>query len=679
MMATITVIDSEGKVDFNFPLADKPVRLGKGENCNKVLPELPVSGPQLEIEYDAGQNRLLARRLSSDCEVWIGDQRIGDGSAIWPAEIELRIGTYRLTNDLGSANRPISAQDGFSVEIKSGEDYLSLTPGAPMNCSLRITNQSARNVTGALHVEINGQPIKWCAGAGNMGRAFTPYEERTFTLTFTAPTDSTVKAGTYQVDVTAIPDSKVEKFRSGGDSLTAIVERFPQHSQRIDRLLRFNPLFGFIFRSARFNFEVNNTGNCDDTYSLATAPNSDSDERTEYQFTDTGAPKTSLEAAVGNVNAAQLQVQRPLLWFPLWKGHRFNASIANSANQIVRFTQLSVVWLILVTGLLGWLGWHAGMILLKPKFEIEKTGFKPDKIEAGDKVEVFWKALRASTVDIYQVMGNQQQPKSLLQNRAGSSEGEEIGPFEKDIELLFIARNFWGEDRTTLPIPVGFQEATIRFITENPKRLQLTETGSVDMSVEFEVVKGKFISEVTINGDPVTEVAGKYSYPISPEGSKQYVVEVRYSNSQKVTKDTFRVIVDKPTPTPSATPTPSPTPLTDCSLSAIWPATVVERMERRRNATNIHRGDMIDLKWEVRDADRIKITQQTDGNGPTTFLESTRVADKQEVIPPLKRSTTFTLIAFKNGQQTICNSVRIVVNCKDRSLTNLLGEWKPCR
>lgn len=685
MMVTITVFDPTGQVDFSFPITDKPVRLGKGEGCHKILSELPANGPQLEIEFETDQNRLLVRRLSSASEVCIGDQKIGGDGEIWSAGSELRIGSYRLTNDLGAANGPISSQDRFSVEAKTGENYLSLTPGVPMNCSLRVTNHSDREVTGALLVEINGQPVKWCTGAGNMGRAFTPNEERTFTLTFTAPTNSTVKAGTYQLDVTAIPDSRVEKFRSGGNSITVIVERFTQHSHRIDRLLRFNPLLGFIFRSARFNFEVNNIGNCDDTYSLAAAPNSDSDERTEYRFIDTGAPKASLEVGVGNSNAAQLQVKRPLLWFPMWKGHRFNASIANSANQIIRFTQLSVIWLVLIIAGLGWLGWLGMKILMGPgfaqppiaslsKLDVNREGGNPDDpIKAGDSVTVTWNAPNASVVDIYQVGDNDALKTIVKDHKAEDQKFTITGGFDKMVKLRVVARNSFGQAEKDIDVPIDFVPAKVQFNPTSPVRLVLDpSSGGQSPGIKIGwVVEGKAISGVTFDGEAVEKIDSRYKYP---SASTTYDLAVNYSNNQKSLVRKFDVVVIIPTPTPPPSPTPTP-PAPECfRFRPEWP--VGSDKAAKRNANSIKKGDQVLLVWEVKGADSIRI-MQNDGVGDSNLTQTNQASGQVDISP--QRTTSYSLIAVKAGQQITCRPVTVTVNCREVKPTPPFYEWKPCK
>jgi len=681
MMVTITVFDPTGQVDFSFPITDKPVRLGKGEGCNKILSELPANGPQLEIEFETDQNRLLVRRLSSTSEVWIGDQKIGGDGEIWPAGSELGIGSYRLTNDLGAANGPISGQDGFSVKAKTGEDYLSLTPGVPMNCSLRVTNHSEREVTGALLVEINGQPVKWCTGAGNMGRAFTPNEERTFTLTFTAPTNSTVKAGTYQVDVIAIPDSRVEKFRSGGNSITVIVERFTQHSHRIDRLLRFNPLLGLIFRSARFNFEVNNIGNCDDTYSLAAAPNSDSDERAEYRFIDTGASKASLEVGVGNSNAAQLQVKRPWLLFPMWKGHRFNASIADGANQIVRFTQLSMVWPILVVGLLVLLGWQGLRMWRTPEFQqmpgitldLDQEGRNPDDpIKAGEPVTVIWDAPYATVVDIYQVGDNDALKTIVKDHNAGEQKFTISRGFDKTVKLRVVARNSFGQAEKDIEVPIDFVPARVQFNPTSPVRLVL-DPSSGGQSAGIKIgwgVEGKAISGVTFDGEAVEKIDSRYKYPTA---STTYDLAVNYSNNQPPLVRKFDVVVVIPTPTPPPSPTPTP-PAPECfTFKAEWP--VGSDKAAKRNANSIKKGDQVLLVWEVKGADSIRI-MQNDGVGDSNLTQTNQASGQVDISP--QRTTSYSLIAVKAGQQITCRPVTVTVNCKYFSPTKLV-EWKPCK
>lgn len=680
-MITITVLDPAGEVDFNFPLTDKPVRLGKGEGCNKILSELPANGPQLEIEFESDQNRLLTRRLSSASEVWIGDQRISGDTEIWPAGSELRIGGYRLTNDMDTPNGPISVQDRFSVEAVAGENYLNPTPGVPMNCSLRVINHSARNVTGALLVEINGQPVKWVDGAGNMGRAFTPYEERTFTLIFTAPANSTVKAGTYQVDVTAIPDSRVEKFRSGGNSLTVKVERFPQHSQRIDRLLRFNPLFGFIFRSARFNFEVNNTGNCDDKYLLAAASNSDSDERTEYQFTDTGASKTSLEVDMGNTSDAQLQVRPPMLWLPLWKGHRFNASIANSANQIIRFTQFSVVWLVLIIAGLGWLGWQGFKMWRTPEFQqmpgitlgVNREGGNPDDpIRAGEPVTVTWDAPYASVVDIYQVGENDVLKPIVKEFDARKQEFRITNGFDKTVKLRVIARNSFGQAEKDIEVPINFVPARVQFNPTSPVRIVLDPaSGGQSAGIKIEwVVEGKAISGVTFDGESVEKTDSRYKYPMA---STTYDLVVNYSNNQPSLVRKFEVVVITPTPTPIPSPTSTP-PAPECfTFKAEWPTG--SDKAAKRNANSIKKGDRVLLVWDVKGADSIRITQN-DGVGDSNLTQTNQPSGQVDISP--QRTTSYSLIAIKAGQPVKCNPVTVTVNCKYFSPTKLV-EWKPCK
>lgn len=703
-MPTITVLNND-KVYTYILVEEIPVSIGKGDGCDYVLPALSVDGPQLVIVWNSQKERIEVTRLRPDCEFLLDGKPLGDSAAVWTKQMKLTAGPYLFKHDLEEEVTPVNG-DRFVVSVHHNDRHLALTPGRANECLMSVINNSAREVDGSVSVLIDGRSVKWVEGVGRLNPHFGANEDRAVALRFTAPRSSAQKAGNYRATISA--RSSVSDFGSGSDSINLLIEKFFRHELKVERSLRFNHIFGLVFRAARFNAKVGNQGNCPDSYDLMIEADADSKENTSYLFADTDSPQTELSVESGEARTTQVVVRPPLLWFPMWRRHNFSVQAIshgnhqalseygqqNSGTRPVRFTQFSVVWLILAALLASWLIWQGAKAIFTPEIvpSIEPTisgadGNQGRPSEAGEPIKVTWKTNNAKFVDIYLVTENgSRQPLKDGQGKdvqgIDAARGEFIieRGFDKSVDLVLVARNdFSSPVEKRIPVVINFPEAKIDIITENPKRLRLNETGHAETTVEWQIIGGKFIKGVTFDGKPAIKAGDKYVQSIFPEGNKQYAIQVVYTNGHEATTDYFQVIVDQPTPTPPPpSPTPSPTPLTDCSLSAIWPAGMVERMERRRNATNIHRGDVIGLKWEVRDADRIKITQQTDGNGPTTLLESTRVADKREGIPPLERSTTFTLIAFKNGQQTICNSVKIIVNCQDR-FPNPLGKWKPCK
>ena len=68
-MPRITVFNNQEKEVYSFPLNDLPVFIGRGEDCDFQLPDLPAFGKQLRIEWKSQERNILATRLTPDCKV----------------------------------------------------------------------------------------------------------------------------------------------------------------------------------------------------------------------------------------------------------------------------------------------------------------------------------------------------------------------------------------------------------------------------------------------------------------------------------------------------------------------------------------------------------------------------------------------------------------------------------
>lgn len=692
-MPRITVFDNQGEEKYNFPLNERPVFVGRGEDCDIQLPDLPAFGKQLRIEWKNQERSILATRLTPDCEVELNGQSLSHHPTVWAEGVELHIGSYKFHHD-HLAEPARSTGDRFIVNVQQGHRNLALTPGRENSCLLNIQNHSAREVDCNISAMVDGRSVNWVTGAGLLTPQFTEMENRSVALHFKAPRTSAVKAGSYRAAITA--RSTVENYSPGSDSVSLIVERFFQHDLKIERLLRDNPIFGLMFRKARFNLKIANQGNCPDNYELQIENEADASEQAQSWFAGSSAQQTELEIESGQSRATMLFMRHPLLWLPLWKKRSFNVrSISQGARQAsaednqwdsqraVKFTQFSVIWLILAVALIGWLSWNAGTVWLKPEF-VEEVSFKrkggklEDKIEAGDEVEVSWIVRRASSVDIFRVIKGK--PPEEIKTGLKASDSYTTGKLESNVILQLVARNFFGEAQIDKEIPVGFQEARIIFLTPDPRRLMLDESRHALLNVEWKVEIGhkEFIKEVSIDGQKVIESNGIYSYATEIEGAKIFEVAVHYTNRDTPTSKPYRVMVDSPTPTPIPSPTPSPTPpRCDPSnqFSVIWP----EKSDKaaKRPPTAIKKGDQVFLTWNVHGADSVRIMKEEEGSGRTMLQTDSQASGSVEINP--QRRTNYTLILVKSGQEVECKSVSVAVKCRYGKKTPPFYEWRDCK
>ena len=127
-MPRITVFNNQEKEVYSFPLNDLPVFIGRGEDCDFQLPDLPAFGKQLRIEWKSQERNILATRLTPDCKVELNGQSFGHQPTVWDEGVELRIGSYKFHHDL-LAEPARSTGDRFVVDVQLGHRNLALTPG----------------------------------------------------------------------------------------------------------------------------------------------------------------------------------------------------------------------------------------------------------------------------------------------------------------------------------------------------------------------------------------------------------------------------------------------------------------------------------------------------------------------------------------------------------------------
>lgn len=696
-MRTITVLNND-KVYTYILVEEIPVSIGKGDGCDYVLPALSVDGPQLVIVWNSQKERIEVTRLRPDCEFLLDGKPLGDSAAVWTKQMKLTAGPYLFKHDLEEEVTPVNG-DRFVVSVHHNDRHLALTPGRANECLMSVINNSAREVDGSVSVLIDGRSVKWVEGVGRLNPHFGANEDRAVALRFTAPRSSAQKAGNYRATISA--RSSVSDFGSGSDSINLLIEKFFRHELKVERSLRFNHIFGLVFRAARFNAKVGNQGNCPDSYDLMIEADADSKENTSYLFADTDSPQTELSVESGEARTTQVVVRPPLLWFPMWRRHNFSVQAISHGNhqalseygqqnggtRPVRFTQFSVVWLILAAILLGWLAWRGYRmwrppILQQPNivFDVERLNGKPgDRIGVGDPIILKWKVQNASLIDIYRV--DESGTRIQLQQDFDASVGEYRipGGLTKTTDLVIIAKNGSGDksEERRIKIEIDFEEANIHFLTPSGQRVRLD--GSVSgpcpgMNIAWEIT-GKAIRNVTFDGETV-KLKDERCKPVFPPSSS-YDLVVNYNNDHDPTVRKFLVLAEVPTPTPVPSPTPSPTP-PRCDPSnvfnVIWPEG--SDKGKKRAATAIKKGDRVLLTWDVKGADSVRIMQD-EGNGTSLLPTSSQVSGNVEISP--QRRTTYTLILVKSGQEVVCKSVPVTVNCRGFAPNLKFSKWEPCK
>jgi transcriptional regulator with PAS, ATPase and Fis domain len=113
VQATVTVIAGPD-LGLAFPLTEKPVRLGKGRECEIVLTDRAVSGRHLELRLDGSSVRL--KDLGSTNGTYVGEARVIE--SIVPAGSVVTVGRTRLhlrsEEDAATLLTP-STQDHFGA------------------------------------------------------------------------------------------------------------------------------------------------------------------------------------------------------------------------------------------------------------------------------------------------------------------------------------------------------------------------------------------------------------------------------------------------------------------------------------------------------------------------------------------------------------------------------------
>ena len=306
-------------------------------------------------------------------------------------------------------------------------------------------------------------------------------------------------------------------------------------------------------------------------------------------------------------------------------------------------------------------------ILQQPNivFDVERLNGKPgDRIGVGDPIILKWTVQNASLIDIDLVDGNGS--RNPLQHDIDASVGEYRipGGFSKTTDLVITAKNGSGDksEERRIKIVIDFEEASIRFLTPSGQTVRMD--GAVrgpcpGMNIAWEIT-GKAIRNVTFDGETVKLKDERCKSVFPPSAS--YDLVVNYSNDHDPTVKKFLVLAEVPTPTPVPSPTPSPTP-PRCDPSnqfnVIWPEG--SDKGKKRAATAIKKGDRVILTWDVKGADSVKITQD-EGNGTSLLPTNSQPSGRVEVSP--QRRTTYTLILVKSGQEVVCKSVPVTVNCR---------------
>jgi hypothetical protein len=623
------VFDEAGApVDMQF-VRGTGITVGRSSTNNIVLQASNVSSNHVRIDWDA--RRVTVTDLGSANGTLLQGQRLLPQVAQeWGPEQWLQIGSYWLWLQRPSTDP--TAANVTEIMLDHQSKLMTITPGKGAVCRLTLVNQKTQ--VDHVLLSVDGIPEEWVEGT-KRDTQLQPFEKREVTLAINVPKSSAGRAGDYSVTIRA---RSVANPDAEPGSVTAHWTVLPFEAMGAS----ITPARASGLRQARYTVTLHHDGNKPASYVLTGA---DDDKQLECLFSAEGyVDRNRLEVQVqpGTKTNVKLKVAAPKRWFGNSHAYSFSVQATpvdaeQSPTTEGQFTHRAIfpVWMIAVVPLL-----LIGLIVAAPRFlkPIVRTVYvEPRNPSAGEKVEIFWDASRASRV---RLLVNE---LPVLPDPDASS-GKYAFPegFEKDARVRVLASNLFGEDPKDVtvtvkaaPPPPPADAAIVELFEVTP--LSTVPDGQV-------TIRWRAKGATRVELAPIGTVNVEGSAVHSPPSDQTYTLTA-FNKDNVATTRTQMVRVRQPTIS-------GPTGLT-LSATSREPKT-----DPQTGGMLVGVGQMVVFRWQAENAAKVRIDAMT-----PVGLEG---GSGQKTAQLRGEGTyTFTLVATNDkGQEFRSKPVEVQASCK---------------
>jgi serine/threonine protein kinase len=615
----VHVLDGSGnRIDREF-VRNSGLRIGRGEDNDFVLKSPAVSQQHARIDWL--DNRVTITDLGSTNNTLVAGQRLMPQVPHEWEEQWAQIGPYWLWLE----TPPPEYDDRIEIRLDQRSRSMTITPGKPVTCRVTLSNQTDK--IQQVELSVDGIPSQWVEGTRT--RHHLPLvEQRDAELVIHVPRSPDGLAGTYTVTV-RVHSTTDPTLKPGAATATWVVEPFESSK------VLMAPAKASGMRSAVYNLTLLNNGNRDVTYVLSGA---DSDRKLEYSLSAEGYP-TATRLSIEVPHGARLDVRAQVLatrrWFGSTATHNFTLQAQPTDGQQEskvegHFLHRAVfpIWAIalapvLLIALIMLLPW-----LMRP--EVRTVYLDPVNPEPGTTFTVHWDAARAGRIQVF-----------LNEVPVRPDPAPEAGMLmipngvRKDGSVRVVASNLFGQ--ATGSIPIGIVPATVLLPLLEATADPLEVGPGDEVKISWSASRAERVEFSHRGNVPLT---GTFTdRPMQPQ---TYVITA-YNSAGQTTKQTFQVLVRKPTPPPGSV-----------KLTAF-------SKDRKRDKRNfeINQGRYVFFDWEAKNAVGVRLEG---GGSPLTLAGTSGSARRAQLRG--KGHYTFRLIATsESGEEVSSQPVEIDVTC----------------